>query len=73
VAGTAGLKKAVEQGLIPPGAAVVSVGPGNGLKDTASAQKAAGVSATAAESPLIRIPPDMDMLVDEFKKRGIRA
>jgi threonine synthase len=71
VTGTAGLKKAVEQGRIPPGAAVVSIVTGNGLKDTASAQKAAGLSSSG--SPLIRIPPDMDMLVDEFKKRGIRA
>ncbi|MDR1099703.1 MAG: threonine synthase, partial [Treponema sp.] len=69
VTGTAGLKKAAEQGLIPPGAAVVSIVTGNGLKDVASAQKAAGLS--PAESPLIRIPADMDMLADEFRKRGI--
>jgi threonine synthase len=72
VAGTAGLQKAAAQGLIPEDALVVSIVTGNGLKDTASAQKAAGVSA-AAEDPLIRIPPDMALLAEEFKKRGIRA
>jgi threonine synthase len=70
-AGTAGLKKAAEQNLIPPDAVVVSIVTGNGLKDTASAQKAAGIP--AAESPLISIPPDMDMLAGEFRKRGIRG
>jgi threonine synthase len=71
VAGTAGLKKAAEQGLIPEDAVVVSIVTGNGLKDVASAQKAAGVS--PGESPLIRIPADMDLLADEFRKRGIRG
>jgi threonine synthase len=70
VTGTAGLKKAAEQNLIPQNAVVVSIVTGNGLKDTASAQKAAGFSAAA--SPLISIPPDMDLLAAEFKKRGIR-
>jgi threonine synthase len=71
VAGTAGLKKAAAQNLIPRDAVVVSIVTGNGLKDTASARKAAGVS--AAESPLINIPPDMALLAAEFKKRGIRG
>jgi threonine synthase len=71
VTGTAGLKKAMEQNLIPPDAAVVSIVTGNGLKDTASAQKAAGLG--PAEGPLIRIPPDMALLAGEFKKRGIRG
>jgi threonine synthase len=62
-AGTAGLKKALEGKLIPPDAAVVSVVTGNGLKDTASAQKAAGAP--------IHIEPSMPVLVEEFKKRGI--
>jgi threonine synthase len=70
-AGTAGLKKAAEQGLVPEDAVVVSIVTGNGLKDTASAQKAAGFS--AAEGPLIRIPPDVALLAEEFKKRGIRV
>ena len=71
VAGTAGLKKAADQHLIPPDAVVVSIVTGNGLKDTASAQKAAGLSAGPEQGPLIRIPPDMGLLADEFKKRGI--
>jgi len=62
VAGTAGLKKAVETGLIPKDATVVSVVTGNGLKDTANAIKAAG-------EPLL-IPPDMSILLEEFKKLG---
>jgi threonine synthase len=44
VTGTAGLKKAVEQGRIPEDAVAVSIVTGNGLKDTASAQKAARFS-----------------------------
>ena len=76
VAGTAGLVKAAEKGLIPHNAVVVSIVTGNGLKDTASAQKAAGISGGAAltntgESQLIRIEPDMDLLTGEFAKRGI--
>jgi threonine synthase len=63
VTGTAGLKKAAERGLIPPDALTVAIVTGNGLKDTASAQTAAG-------EPL-RIPPDMDILTAEFKKRNI--
>ena len=42
VAGTAGVKKAVETGLIPAGASVVSIVTGNGLKDTPNAIRAAG-------------------------------
>jgi threonine synthase len=64
VAGTAGVKKAAEQKLIPADAVVVSVVTGNGLKDIASAQKAAGAS--------ILLPPDISLLEAEFKKRGIR-
>jgi threonine synthase len=40
VAGTAGLAKAAQFGLIPADALVVSIVTGNGLKDIASAQKA---------------------------------
>jgi threonine synthase len=63
VAGTAGLKKAAEQNLIPHDAVVVSVVTGNGLKDVASASQAAG-------GP-IHIEPDMEMLEAEFKRRKI--
>jgi len=47
VAGTAGLAKAAVRGLIPKDALVVSIITGNGLKDTASAQKAAGIGSNA--------------------------
>jgi threonine synthase len=66
VTGTAGLRKVAGQGLIPPGALVVSLVTGNGLKDVASAQQA------AAARPPIHIPPDMGLLVEEFKRRNIR-
>jgi threonine synthase len=65
VTGTAGIKKAAEQQLIPEDAVVVSVVTGNGLKDVASAQNAAG-------DPL-HIPPDMPLLMEAFTKRGIRV
>jgi threonine synthase len=61
-AGTAGVKKAVELGLIPHDASVVAVSTGNGLKDTANAIKAAG-------EPIL-IKPEMDALLDAFKKIG---
>jgi len=64
VTGFAGLKKAVEQGLIRKGEKVVTIVTGNGLKDTANALKAAGEP--------ISSPPDMDRLVAEFEKRGLR-
>jgi threonine synthase len=51
VAGTAGLINAANQKLIPPDALVVSLVTGNGLKDTASAQKAAN------SGSLIRVEP----------------
>jgi len=69
VAGTAGLVKAVALGLIPRDALVVSIVTGNGLKDVASAQKAAGIGGGAAN--LIRIDPDMGLLTKEFSKRGL--
>jgi len=53
---------------------VVSIVTGNGLKDVASAQKAAGIGDAPAgglESRLIHIEPDMDLLAREFAKRGI--
>ena len=55
VTGTAGVKKALELGLIPAGASVVSIVTGNGLKDTPNAIKAAGEP--------VSIPPDMDALL----------
>lgn len=61
-AGSAGLIKAVNQGLVPHDATVVSVVTGNGLKDVANAIKAAGEP--------ICIPPEMDLLVDAFKAAG---
>ena len=53
--GTAGLKKALEQGLIERDASVVSLVTGNGLKDVANAIRSAG-------EPL-QLPPDMDRLL----------
>jgi threonine synthase len=42
VAGVAGLRRAVEAGVVPPGARVAVVVTGNGLKDITSAARAAG-------------------------------
>ena len=55
VAGTAGVKKAVELGLIDRNASVVSIVTGNGLKDTPNAIKAAGEP--------VAIDPDMGQLL----------
>ena len=70
VAGTAGLVQAAAQGLIPRDALVVSIVTGNGLKDIASAQRAAGIGGAEAEnsgaSNLIRIEPDMDLLIKKL-------
>ena len=63
VTGAAALKKACEEGLIPHDATVVSVVTGNGLKDVANAIKSAGEP--------IHIEPDLDLMVEEFKKRGV--
>jgi threonine synthase len=74
-AGTAGLAKAAARGLIPQDALVVSIVTGNGLKDVASAQKAAGIdgaASSAAAANLIRIEPDMALLIKEFSKRGLQ-
>ncbi len=62
--GTAGVKKAVLQGLIPRGASVVSVVTGSGLKDVANAMKAAG-------NPII-IEPEMKLLLDVFRGKGLQ-
>jgi threonine synthase len=71
VTGTAGLKKAAEQGLIPEDATVVSVVTGNGLKDVASAQQASAKVGPLGEP--IHIPPELDTLTDEFKKLNINV
>ena len=55
--------KACELGLIEKGATVVSVVTGNGLKDVANAIKSAGEP--------INIKPDLDLMVEEFAKRGV--
>lgn len=55
VTGTAGVKKALELGLISPESSVVSIVTGNGLKDTPNAMKAAGEP--------VAIDPDMDQLL----------
>jgi len=62
-AGTAGVLKAREKGLIPRDASVVSIVTGNGLKDIASGEKATG-------APLL-VKPDMDALLTGFEKAGI--
>lgn len=61
-AGTAGLKKVIEQKKIPASASVVSIITGNGLKDTANAIQAAGEP--------FRIPPCMADLLNAFKRVG---
>jgi threonine synthase len=72
VAGTAGIVKAAALKIVPADAVVVSIVTGNGLKDVASAQKAAGIDSTAeGASNLLRIAPDMKLLTEEFAKRGI--
>lgn len=63
VTGTAGVKKALELGLIDPDSTVVSVVTGNGLKDVANGIKAAG-------DPLL-VSPDMDALLAAFAARQI--
>ena len=75
-AGTSGLAKAAALGLIPRNSLVVSIVTGNGLKDVASAQKAAGIDGGAipdshSETKLLRIEPDIDLLGREFEERGI--
>ncbi|MCD7760427.1 MAG: pyridoxal-phosphate dependent enzyme, partial [Clostridiales bacterium] len=60
VTGTAGVKKALELGLISPESSVVSIVTGNGLKDTPNAIKAAGEP--------ISIDPDMGQLLDVMER-----
>jgi threonine synthase len=54
------VKKAVELGLIPASASVVSIVTGNGLKDTPNAIKAAGEP--------VAIEPDMEELLKVMDK-----
>ena len=63
VAGIAGVKKAVEQGIIGGGERVLTVRTGSGLKDTVSAMKAAGQP--------IQIDADLEAVaagIDTFQK-----
>ncbi|MPM47134.1 Threonine synthase [bioreactor metagenome] len=60
VTGTAGVRKALEKGLISPQSSVVSIVTGNGLKDVASGIRAAG------EPALVR--PDMESLLAAFQE-----
>ena len=62
-AGTAGLVKAVEAGLIEKDASVVSIVTGNGLKDVNNAIRAAG-------EPM-SIRPEMGALLEAFADRGL--
>ena len=62
-AGTAGIKKAVETGLIERNASVVSIVTGNGLKDVNNAIRAAG-------EPM-SIRPEMDALLEAFAAKGV--
>ena len=65
VTGTAGLNKALELGLVPKTASVVSVVTGSGLKDVANAMKAAGEP--------ISLKPELDLLEEAFAQQGIKA
>ena len=64
VTGIAGVKKALELGLISPDSTVVSIVTGNGLKDVQNGIKAAG-------APML-VKPDMDALLSAFDQAGIR-
>ena len=65
VTGTAGVKKLCEQGVLGANDTVVSVVTGNGLKDVANAIKFCG-------EPM-SLPNNLDLLVAEFAKRGIKT
>ena len=65
VTGTAGVKKLCEQGVLGANDTAVSVVTGNGLKDVANAIKFCG-------EPM-SLPNDLDLLVEEFDKRGIKT
>ena len=63
VTGTAGVKKALELGLLSPDATVVSIVTGNGLKDVQNGIRAAG-------EPMV-VSPDLDALLAAFHARNI--
>ncbi len=63
VTGAAGVKKALELGLLSPDASVVSIVTGNGLKDVAHGIEAAGEPMRAA--------PSMEALLDAFAACGV--
>ena len=65
VAGTAGVRKLCEQGVLGGQDTVVSVVTGNGLKDVANAIRACGEP--------ISIPSDMGLLIEAFQEKGIAA
>ena len=65
VAGTAGVRKLCEQGVLGGQDTVVSVVTGNGLKDVANAIRACGEP--------ISIPSDMELLIEAFQEKGIAA
>ena len=62
-AATAGIRKALETGLIEQDASIVSIVTGNGLKDVDHAIQAAG-------EPM-RIKPEMDELLKAFAEKGL--
>jgi threonine synthase len=63
VAGIAGLKKAIAQGIIQPDDSAVVVITGNGLKDIASAKKAVGQT--------MDIEPNLETLEQNLKNRSL--
>ena len=63
VAGAAGVKKALELGLIDPDSTVASIVTGNGLKDVQNGIRAAG-------EPM-RVTPELPALLEAFARRGI--
>jgi threonine synthase len=63
VAGVAGLKKAIEKGIVKPDESAVAVITGNGLKDIASAKKAVGQT--------IDIEPKLSTLEQNLKNLSL--
>ncbi len=63
VTGTAGVKKALELGLLSPDSTVVSIVTGNGLKDVHNGIRAAG-------EPML-VKPSMDALLSAFAEHHI--
>jgi threonine synthase len=65
VAGLAGLRQAVEDGIVPRRASALAVVTGSGLKDVRTAMRAAGEA--------IRLPPEDGALDDFLKSRAGRS